>query len=166
MEIPLLQSLILGKPLIYLIHRSEGRLRLRGSVLGCPELLEALLSIPSVQEATFNPITETLLVLHRESETEIMRAVWESLPSFQPEPGPPRALKFIRTGLNGMNQAVYHTSRGWLDARLLIPACLGVYGLNRLILERKFRMPASLTMVWWSYATLWNLSQGDRHVAD
>lgn len=171
MSVPILRCYLTGKPLIRLQHRSPGRLRLHGEDLGCPELQASVSAIADVQRVSFNPITSTLLILHADQEgldSQIVGKVVEGLPTAPARPmdGPPLALGYLKRGMGRLDKAVYRGTNGWMDARTLIPTALGVYGLKRVLVDRRFRLPAGLTMLWWSYATLWNLSRGEQRVVD
>lgn len=169
-SVPLLRCYLTGKPIIRLAHRCPGRLRLIGEALACEELHRALSAHDGVTEVGFNPVTHSLLVCYEDEEgadSRIVGFITEQLPAKPARPkGPPQALRHLRKGMDQLDEAVYKSTAGWMDARLMIPTLLAAYGLKRVLVNKSFRLPAGLTMLWWSYATFWNLSRGEQRVVD
>jgi copper chaperone CopZ len=172
-----------GQPGLILLHRLPTRLR-----LGVPALRDGA-ELPSLQEAdpdssladavetavgavdgvsdvSVNPVTGSLLVEHDGApgrEAAILTALHDVLPaSSSTAPIEPHLLADMRQVGEALNQATLRASKGRIDLTTALPLLLGIYGLSRLLTERPFRPPSSLTMVWWAYISMRQLTRESR----
>jgi hypothetical protein len=112
-------------------------------------------TIAGVSHVHANPLTGSLLIEHDgapEREATIMATLHVVLPPVDHEP--PRVLSDLYRAAAALDQATLRASDGWIDLKTILAGLLGIYGLSRLITERPFRPPSSLTMIWWAYTSL------------
>lgn len=172
-----------NQPALILLHRLPTRLR-----LGVPALRDgadlpplqkadpgssladvvetAVGAVDGVVHAIANPVTGSLLVEHDGApgrEAAIVTAVYDVLPPNSPAaPNEPHLLADMRQVGQALNQATLRASKGRIDLTTALPLLLGVYGLSRLLSERPFRPPSSLTLVWWAYTSMRQLTRESR----
>lgn len=180
--VPAAQRGVHRRPVVILLHRLPNRLR-----LGVPTLREqaslppgaeteeavptssladtveaAVGSVEGVRSAKANSLTGSLLIEHDGApgrESLIMSSLYEVLPVTSPLAGEPLLLADMRRVGEALNQASLHASKGRIDLRTALPLLLGIYGLSRLIIERPYRPPAGLTMLWWAYTSMRQLAR-------
>jgi hypothetical protein len=102
-------------------------------------------------------VTGSLLVEHDGApgrEEIIMSTLYDILPAASPLADEPLLLADMRRVGEALNQASLRVSKGRIDLRTALPLLLGIYGVSRLVIERPFRPPGGLTMVWWAYTSM------------
>jgi hypothetical protein len=172
-----------GQPALILLHRLPTRLRLGvpalrdgaevppsqdadpdSSLVGAVET--AVGAMDGVSHVSANPVTGSLLVEHDGApgrEAAILTALYDVLPSDSSTvPNEPHLLADMRQVGKALNQATLRVSKGRIDLTTALPLLLGIYGLGRLVSERPFRPPSSLTMVWWAYTSIRQLTRESR----
>jgi hypothetical protein len=118
--------------------------------------------VEGVTNAKVNPMTGSLLVEHDGApgrEDSIMSTLYDVLPAASPLADEPLILADLRRVGEALNQASLRASKGRIDLRTTLPLLLGIYGLSRLIIERPFRPPGGLTMMWWAYTSMRQLAR-------
>jgi hypothetical protein len=172
-----------GRPAVVVLHRLPNRLRLGVSALckgasqpssrsetedanpasSLTDVVEqAIGAMPGVTSATANPVIGSLLVEYDgapEREEAIITAVHDILSSDALPVDEPYLLADVRQVGEALNQATLRASRGRVDLKTALPLILGLYGLSRLLTERPFRPPSGLTMVWWAYTSIRQLTR-------
>lgn len=172
-----------GQPGLILLHRLPTRLRLAVPALRdgaeLPSLHEAdpdssladavetaVGAVDGVSDVSANPVTGSLLVEHDGApgrEAAILTALYDVLPlNSSPAANEPHLLANMRQVGKTLNQATLRASKGQIDLTTALPLLLGIYGLSRLLTERPFRPPSSLTMVWWAYVSMRQLTRESR----
>jgi hypothetical protein len=169
-----------GQPALILLHRLPTRLRLGvpalrdgaelpplqkgdtdSSLAGAVET--AVAAVDGVSFASANPVTGSLLVEHDGApgrEAAIVTALHDVLPpNSRAAPNEPHLLANMRQVGQALNQASLYASKGRIDLTTTLPLLLGIYGLSRFLSERPFRPPSSLTLVWWAYTSMRQLTQ-------
>jgi hypothetical protein len=123
-------------------------------------------AVDGVSDASANSVTGSLLVEHDGApgrEEAIIAALYDVLPSNSPTaPDEPHLLADMRQIGQALNQATLRASKGRIDLTTALPLLLGIYGLSRLLSERPFRPPSSLTLVWWAYTSMRQLTRESR----
>jgi copper chaperone CopZ len=168
-----------SQPALILLHRLPARLR-----LGVPALRDgaevpplqkadtdssladvvetAVGAVDGVTHASANPVTGSLLVEHDGApgrEAAIVTALHDVLPpNSRTAPDEPHLLSGMRQVGQALNQATLGASKGRIDLSTALPLLLGIYGLSRLLSERPFRPPSGLTLVWWAYTSMRQLT--------
>jgi hypothetical protein len=118
--------------------------------------------LEGVRNAKANTMTGSLLVEHDGTpglEAMIMSTLYDMLPATSALADEPLFLLDMRRVGEALNQASLRASKGRIDLRTALPLLLGIYGLSRLIIERPFRHPGGLTMMWWAYTSMRQLAR-------
>jgi hypothetical protein len=122
----------------------------------------AVATVDGVSFASANPVTGSLLVEHDGApgrEAAIVTALHDLLPPNSPTaPDEPHLLADMRQVGQALNQAALRASKGRIDLTTALPLLLGIYGLSRLLSEHPFRPPSGLTLVWWAYTSMRQLT--------
>lgn len=183
---PSIPRTVRGRSDVILLHRLPNRLRLGLPALRngrtpppapteaeedttAPSLAEAVETavgaVEGVTNARANPVTGTLLVEHDGAsgrEAAILAALYDVLPAIPSTIEGPRLLSDLRRAADALDQATLRTTDGWIDLKTATALLLGLYGVSMLLTERPFRLPSGLTMVWWAYNSMRQLSQESR----
>jgi hypothetical protein len=162
---------------VTVIHAIPGRMRLRiPSLKGNAERLrpvgEHLSRIPLVARVDVNPVTGSVLVVHRGEEAdtaELVQSIAERLApvvgvdeqslhahlSHQARPRPSRPL-LHRDGVHGFFRdlnASFKSATGGPDLNLLVPALLVLLGFRGLLRDDRLQPPRWYDFMWFGFAT-------------
>ncbi len=142
-------------------HSLPGRIRFRIPLLAgqektMAELTKQLKKIDGITGIDTSPVTGSVLILYDEKKLQpdllftILIRLLDLEKELERTPD-----SSIKKGFNrfsqGVNQAIFTKSGGWIDLRTLVPLTLGITGLYRLWTIRPIPMPTAITMIWWAY---------------
>lgn len=148
--IPILSGAWLERPLVWLHHRSEGRLRISAPGVELQPVRDVLAGLPGVSRCELSPTTGTLLIEHDGDEDRLLIALYASLPRRAPEPRLAEALKgYLRTA----DRQVLALTGGWLDLKTAVPLSLGLLGAAQL-LSKGLKLPGNVTLLYWAFGAL------------
>lgn len=152
-------------------HLLPGRVRfsiplLVGQKKRISDLSKEMKKINGLEKFQGNETTGSILILFEESkiQAELLFSVMIRLLGLEkelertPKPGIENGITTLNQGLN---QAIYAKSKGFLDLKTGLPVILGIIGVYRLIAVRPISLPSSITLLWWAYNSLTHTKKGD-----
>ncbi len=148
--IPILSGAWLERPLVWLHHRSPGRLRISAPGVELQPVRDVLAGLPGVSRCELSAATGTLLLEHDGDEDRLLIALYASLPRRAPEP---RVTGWLKARLRTADRQVMALTGGWLDLKTAVPVSLGILGATQL-LTRGFKLPGNVTLLYWALAAL------------
>jgi hypothetical protein len=174
---------------VYLVHALPGRIRLKMEALKgnhslAKEVQERLALIKEAQQVQINPTTGSILVLFTphssnsaDFQMQIANALGISLTNVSGKKGKlgipgngciPRSPANLMNKVFGtLNSAVFSSTGGVGDLRILLPAGLFVLGLRSLFMTDKVSFPLWYDFLWFAFGSYFMLnrnshSEGER----
>jgi len=145
-------------------HLLPGRVRfaiplLKGDEKNLKHAQTQIKKIDGVSKVGISPVTATILIQFDESkvQADLLCAALIRLLGLEKElENLPQSTisKELKNFSKSINHALFSKTKGFVDAKTIIPLSLGLIGVVRMFTQKSVTMPAALTMVWWAYNSL------------